>query len=117
MALLMEQIQYLIERLDKLDEKFDDKLTAILAEATETKIQTTKTNGRVNNLDRLSDSYGKDIEAIKKVIGFNKGRDYVVIAIIGLVMGFMVSYILGGGNKKEIAREIEKDKIENNKTK
>ena len=37
-------LQYLLEKLDSIDEKFDGKLDAIL-------IQTTKTNGRVNGLE------------------------------------------------------------------
>jgi len=36
--------KYILERLNSIDEKFDGKLDAIL-------IQTTKTNGRVNNLE------------------------------------------------------------------
>lgn len=38
------EMQYILERLDAIDEKFDTKLDAIL-------IQTTKTNGRVNGLE------------------------------------------------------------------
>lgn len=38
------EMQYILERLDAIDEKFDGKLDAIL-------VQTTKTNGRVNGLE------------------------------------------------------------------
>lgn len=44
--------QYILERLDSLDEKFDSKLDAIL-------IQTTKTNGRVNGLEAWKETISK----------------------------------------------------------
>lgn len=39
------ELQFIIDRLEAIDEKFDKKLDAIL-------IQTTKTNGRVSGLER-----------------------------------------------------------------
>ena len=39
------ELDFILQRLEAIDEKFDKKLDAIL-------IQTTKTNGRVNGLER-----------------------------------------------------------------
>lgn len=40
----MDQIQFILERIDAIDKKFDEKLDKIL-------VQTTKTNGRVDGLE------------------------------------------------------------------
>lgn len=104
--LVMDQMDYLIERFDKLEQRFDDKLEQIL-------VQTTKTNGRVSAIEDIVSDQGEDLESAKKTIGFNKGRDYVIIALIGVFGGFIVSYTLGGGREKDIERAIEKYKSEN----
>jgi len=39
------ELDFILQRLEAIDEKFDKKLDAIL-------VQTTKTNGRVNGLER-----------------------------------------------------------------
>lgn len=40
----MDQLQFILDRLEAIDNKFDEKLDKIL-------IQTTKTNGRVDGLE------------------------------------------------------------------
>ena len=56
----MDKIQYLLERLEAMDKKYDDKLDAIL-------IQTTKTNGRVNALEDWKKNVAKVVSVI---VGF-----------------------------------------------
>jgi hypothetical protein len=106
-VLQMEDLKYLFERLDKLEQRFDQKLEQIL-------VQTTKTNGRVSAMENIVTDQGDDLESAKKTIGFNKGRDYVIIGLIGVFGGLIVSYTIGGGREKDIERAIEKYKIENN---
>jgi len=69
-------IQYILDRLDSIDEKFDGKLDAIL-------IQTTKTNGRVNGL-----------EAWKALV--NK----VLWSILGIILTIMGFYFQNWISKK-----------------
>jgi hypothetical protein len=62
----MDNLQIIHDRLEAIDQKFDEKLDAIL-------IQTTKTNGRVSSLEDWRKLIGKIVWA---VIGF-------VVTIIG----------------------------------
>lgn len=54
-------IQYILDRLDSIDEKFDGKLDAIL-------VQTTKTNGRVNGLEAWKAQVNKVLWSILGII-------------------------------------------------
>jgi len=63
----MDQAQYILECINEIDKKFDNKLNEIL-------IQTTKTNGRVGRLEDWKSFIGKVLWAavgiILTVIGF-----------------------------------------------
>lgn len=56
----MDKIQFILDRLESMDKKYDDKLDAIL-------IQTTKTNGRVSVLEDWKKTIGKIVSVI---VGF-----------------------------------------------
>jgi hypothetical protein len=62
----MDNLQIIHDRLEAIDQKFDEKLDAIL-------IQTTKTNGRVSSLEDWRKLIGKIVWA---VIGF-------IVTIVG----------------------------------
>lgn len=86
----MDELKYILERIESMDEKFDTKLDKIL-------VQTTKTNGRVNGLEDWRKSASIEIEQIKEHNNINKGRDktlWVVITAIGSVVGIYIGYIL-----------------------
>lgn len=75
--LLMDQLQYLLERLDEMEQKFDGKLTEIL-------IQTTKTNGRVGRVEEWKGSRQKiEGKAIWVLIG----------AVVALGVFYIQNYI------------------------
>ena len=57
----MDSIQFIVDRIEAMDKKFDDKLDAIL-------IQTTKTNGRVSSLEDWRKHIGKIVWSIIGVI-------------------------------------------------
>jgi hypothetical protein len=57
----MDNIQFILDRLEAIDKKFDDKLDAIL-------IQTTRTNGRVSSLEDWRKHIGKIVWTIVGVL-------------------------------------------------
>ena len=76
-----EQLNFIIDRLEAIDQKYDSKLDRILE-------QTTKTNGRVTNLeaDRAK------LETLYNAHNSNKAVGKVLWAaacVIGTVIGFL----------------------------
>lgn len=72
----MSDLNYLIQRLEAIDNKFDEKLDKIL-------VQTTKTNGRVTALEDKTANAFKEVEDLKEHKNYNKGRDKVLYVMIG----------------------------------
>ena len=58
---MSQELQFILDRLESIDTKFDEKLDAIL-------VQTTKTNGRVNSLERWRNQIGKIVWWVLGVI-------------------------------------------------
>ena len=82
----MEQLQYIIDRIDKMDAKYDDKLDKIL-------YQTTKTNGRVTNLENKLLPIEKDVTELKEHKNITAGRDKTLWVLL-LAAGAIISLVL-----------------------
>ena len=87
-------MDYIINRLEAIDKKLDEKLEKIL-------IQTTKTNGRVTSLEEKVKGTNEDInvvyeeiETLKTDKNVKTGRDktiwYVALAVAAII-GYYVS--------------------------
>ena len=86
----MSDLNYILQRIEAIDTKFDEKLDKIL-------VQTTKTNGRVNALEDKMTSVFKEVEDLKEHKNLNKGRDKVLYVIVGgvgaLALALMAIYL------------------------
>ncbi len=71
----MDELRFLIDRIDKMDSKYDDKLDKIL-------YQTTKTNGRVTNIENKLVPIEKSIDDLETTRNTNSGRDKTLWIII-----------------------------------
>jgi len=81
---------FILDRLDAIDKKFDSKLEKIL-------VQTTKTNGRVINLEDWRREADKDIEELKTKRSENHGRDVVIgviVVAIFTLLGFFIEHLI-----------------------
>lgn len=86
----MDQAQYIINRIDQLDAKYDEKMDKIL-------YQTTKTNGRVNNLENKVESLDKDVTTLKEYTNVNKGRDktlWFVLVAVGALITIVIEHFI-----------------------
>ena len=89
-------MDYIINRLESIDKKLDEKLEKIL-------VQTTKTNGRVNSLEEKLKGTNEDINVVYEELGKLKddkniktGRDktiwYVAIAVAAIIGYYINAY-------------------------
>lgn len=85
-----EQYNYLVQRLEKIDSKYDIKLDKILE-------QTTKTNGRVNALEQGHSEVKQQLETVYSSYKVTKGRDRVIwiaSCVVATLIGLVIEHYL-----------------------
>lgn len=97
---MSDTLQYIVERLESIDNKYDEKLDKILE-------QTTKTNGRVSGHDRQIAQMQATVEAHDKTIFYNKGRDRMISVAIGVVCTIVGFWVNSEINKKQNSIKYE----------
>lgn len=80
------ELQYLIDRVEAMDGKYDEKLDKIL-------FQTTKTNGRVTALESRVEKAEGHVDQLRENKDINKGRDKVIYIITGAVGAMLLSLL------------------------
>ena len=86
----MEQLEYLVKRIDQFEnklEKYDTKLDKIL-------YQTTKTNGQVTVLKSEMIDVQQKVSKVEEVTNVNKGRD-ATLWIVGCAIGTIITLVVG----------------------
>ena len=82
----MEQLDFILAKMDKIESKLDDIL-----------VQTTKTNGRVNQLEQTVDVIEGDVFELNKYKDYQKGKAkgiWMVVGGLGTVIGIIIEYYL-----------------------
>ncbi len=83
---MQEEFKYLVDRLDKMDNKWDEKLDKILT-------QTIKTNGRVTALESNYTKTSEDVDILKSDSSFNKGSGKAIYIAAGAIFTISLIFI------------------------
>lgn len=83
---MQEEFKYLVDRLDKMDNKWDEKLDKILT-------QTIKTNGRVTALESNYIKTSDDVDTLKSDNSFNKGAGKAIYVAVGAILTAALVFI------------------------
>lgn len=95
-SVLVERISNVMTKLDGMDEKAQKWRDATQEELTAIKIQTTKTNGRVNRMESEIKEHDSKLAVINEGEGknrYNSGRTSIVINLALVFVTAIVSYL------------------------